>query len=100
MDNDEEKLQGLQEDDLLEESEVDTMMRQIISQTVGDKQLDHNSIDQWTTEIIEGCLKRLTAFGKPFKFIVVCNVSQKVLSAGSVCSLSLELQTCLCKPGT
>lgn len=72
--------QGLEEDDLLDDAEVDALIRDTIVQTIGtDTHFDHNSFSQWTTEIIEGTLKRLAALGKPFKYVVTCNLAQKVI---------------------
>lgn len=46
-------------------------------QVVGDNAFAHSKIDQWSSNIIEGALKRLAALGKPFKYIVTCNLTQK-----------------------
>lgn len=72
--------QGLEEDDLLDDAEVDALIRDTIVQTIGtDTQFDHDRFSQWTTEIIEGTLKRLAALGKPFKYVVTCNLAQQVI---------------------
>ena len=76
--NDEDARQGLAEDDLLDEAEVDTLVREAISLAVGDAPFQHDKINQWTNGIIEGCLKKLAALAKPFKYVVSCNLSQKV----------------------
>lgn len=70
--------QGLEEDDLLDDAEVDTLIRAVIVQTVGDNQFDYQSASQWTSEIIEECLKKLAGLSKPFKYVVTCNLAQKV----------------------
>lgn len=71
--------QGLEEDDLLDDAEVDALIRESIVQTLGsDCQFEHSNMNQWTNEIIEGCLKRLAGLGKPFKYVVTCNLAQKV----------------------
>lgn len=75
--DDDNALDGLTEDDLIDDAEVDTMVRQAIGQTVGENQLILGKLDSWTTNIIEGCLKRLGALQKPFKYVVTCNLSQK-----------------------
>lgn len=68
---------GLTEDDLMDDAEVDTMIRGAIGAAIGDNQFLHAKIDLWSSNIIEGCLKRLAALNKPFKYIVTCNLSQK-----------------------
>lgn len=78
MDFDDDARQGLQEDDLLDDAEVDTLIRDAILQTVGDSLFDHEQITVWTNEIVEGCLKRLANLTKPFKYVVTCNLAQKV----------------------
>lgn len=70
--------QGLQEDDLLDNAEVDGLIRDTINQTIGDSLFDHANIKTWTTDIVDGCLKRLASQRKPFKYVVTCNVAQKV----------------------
>lgn len=68
---------GLHEDDLIDDAEVDSMIREAISQVVADNQFIHNKINAWSSNIVEGCLKRLAALQKPFKYVVTCNLSQK-----------------------
>jgi len=68
---------GITEDDLIDDAEIDTMVRESIAQTVGENNFLLNKIDSWSTNIIEGCLKRLAALQKPFKYVVTCNLSQK-----------------------
>ena len=70
--------QGLQEDDLLEDAEVDTLVREAIAQALGETQFKHDMVLQWTNGIIEGCLKKLAVLAKPFKYVVTCSLSQKV----------------------
>lgn len=65
------------DEQLLEDAEVDTMVREAISQVVGDNQFIHSKIDIWPSNIVEGCLKRLAGLSKPFKYVVTCNLTQK-----------------------
>lgn len=85
--DDDDGRQGLQEDDLLDAAEVDTLIRDSIIQTIGDSLFELASIKPWTNEIIDGCLKRLTALRKPFKYVVTCNLAQRV----SLLQISLRL---------
>ena len=75
---DEDARQGLEEDDLLDDAEVDTLVREAIAQALGETQFKHDMVTQWTNGIIEGCLKRLSVLAKPFKYVVTCSLSQKV----------------------
>jgi dynein light chain Tctex-type 1 len=68
---------GMTEEDLMDDAEVDSMVREAINAAVGDNQFLHSKIDLWSNNIVEGCLKRLAAVGKPFKYIVTCNLMQK-----------------------
>jgi dynein light chain Tctex-type 1 len=68
---------GLTEDDLIDDAEVDTMVREAILAAVGDSQFLHAKIDAWSGNIVEGCLKRLAALSKPFKYVLTCNLTQK-----------------------
>lgn len=68
---------GLTEDDLMDDAEVDTMVREAVGTAIGDNQFLHSKIDAWSNNVVEGCLKRLAALGKPFKYIVTCNLTQK-----------------------
>lgn len=74
---DEGLIDGLTEDDLVDDAEVDTMVRESISTSVGDNQFLHAKIDTWSANVVEGCLKRLAALNKPFKYVVTCNLTQK-----------------------
>lgn len=74
---DDSQANDLAEEDLVDDAEVDTMVRESIHQVLGDAHFTHSKIDHWVANIIEGCLKRLAAFAKPFKYIVTCNLQQK-----------------------
>ncbi|KAG1676231.1 hypothetical protein FOA52_006448 [Chlamydomonas sp. UWO 241] len=69
---------GMTEDDLMDDAEVDTMVREAVSSVVADNAFAHNKIDIWANNCVEGCLKRLAALNKPFKYIVTCNLTQKL----------------------
>lgn len=77
-------LGGLKEDDLVDDAEIDTMVRESVSATVGDAQFLHAKIDTWANNVVEGCLKRLAALSKPFKYVVTCNLTQKAGAGGVV----------------
>jgi dynein light chain Tctex-type 1 len=75
--DDEGTFDELTEDDLIDDAEVDTMVREAVSATIGDNQFAHAKIDVWASNIVEGCLKKLAALNKPFKYVVTCNLTQK-----------------------
>lgn len=68
---------GVAVDDLVDDAEVDTMIRETIQQVVADNAFTHAKISTWANNIVEGCLKRLAALQKPFKYVITCNLSQK-----------------------
>lgn len=57
----------LQEEDLIDETDIDTLVREAIAQVIGENQFIHTKAGQWSANIVEGCLKRLAALAKPFK---------------------------------
>lgn len=75
--DDEAQSEGINEEDLMDDAEVDTMIRESITQVLGDAIFLHSKIDVWVANIVEGCLKRLAAFSKPFKYVVTCNLQQQ-----------------------
>jgi dynein light chain Tctex-type 1 len=95
MDNDP-GMDQMTEDDLLDDAEIDTLVREVVTGAVGDSPFALAKIDAWTGNIVEGCLKRLAALNKPFKYVITCNLSQK---AGA----GLHAGACSCPrapPGT
>ena len=70
-------IDGIQDDDLIDDADVDTMIRRAITSVVGDNQFIHRNSNTWSSNIVEGCLKYLANLQKPFKYVVTCNLSQK-----------------------
>ncbi|EFN57169.1 hypothetical protein CHLNCDRAFT_21434 [Chlorella variabilis] len=66
-------LDGLHENDLIDEAEVDSIVRESILHTIGDTPWADSKVGTWTSHIIEGALKKLAALQKPMKYI--CHVS-------------------------
>ena len=60
----------------------------LIVQAIGDSQFAHSKLNLWTNNIVEGCLKKLAALGKPFKYVVTCNLVQKAGAGLHVASSS------------
>jgi hypothetical protein len=42
---------------------------QSVETAIGQQQYQHNKVSQWSSNIVEQCLKRLTSLGKPFKYV-------------------------------
>lgn len=45
------------------------MRAQSVETAVGMNPYQHAKVNQWASSIVEACLKKLTALGKPFKYI-------------------------------
>ncbi|KAK9828431.1 hypothetical protein WJX81_007530 [Elliptochloris bilobata] len=61
--------QGLTEDQLVDDAVMDTLIRESVSQTIGDNPFSQARVHQWTSNMTDGCLKRLAALNKPFKYV-------------------------------
>lgn len=70
-------LDGLTEDDLMDDAEVDSLLRECISGATNDSQFQHAKADALSANIAEACVKRLAALNKPFKYVLTCNLTQK-----------------------
>lgn len=77
MADDDGTIAGLSEEDLIDDAEVDTLIRDSVSQTVGESQFTLAKINLWSSNVVEGCLKKLASLNKPFKYVVTCNLTQK-----------------------
>lgn len=53
------------------------IIKECVESAIGVNAYQHNKINQWTTNIIEQCLKKLTSLGKPYKYIVSSVMLQK-----------------------
>ena len=70
--------QGLTEDQLIDDAMMDTLIRESVSQTVGDNAFSQARVHQWTSSMTDGCLKRLAALNKPFKYVCHFTLGQRV----------------------
>jgi len=70
-------ISGLREEELITNEEMDTIVKEAIDQAVGQNAYQHHKINLWTSNIVEGCLKRLASLTKPFKYVVTVNFIQK-----------------------
>ena len=68
--------------DIPEESisseEVQVLVNETVNTVIGSGQFQHSLVDKWTSYVVEGCLKKLASLGKPLKYIVSCNIQQRV----------------------
>mmetsp|Transcript_41576 Transcript_41576/g.50427 ORF Transcript_41576/g.50427 Transcript_41576/m.50427 type:complete len:118 (-) Transcript_41576:491-844(-) len=80
---------GLREDQLVTTEEVDTVIREAVESTIGTSAFQHNKINAWTSNVVEGALKRLASLQKPFKYVVTVALVQK--SGGGVHTASTSL---------
>ncbi len=56
---------------------MEGIIRDVVAATIGEAPFQHAKMTPWVEAITEGCMKRLVALAKPFKFVVTTNVSQK-----------------------
>eukprot|EP00164_Ancoracysta_twista_P005076 GFYU01006913.1.p1 GENE.GFYU01006913.1~~GFYU01006913.1.p1 ORF type:complete len:117 (-),score=19.74 GFYU01006913.1:41-391(-) len=57
--------------------EVQMIIKESIEGSLQNASYHHNKVSQWTSSVLESCLKRLTGLNKPFKYIVTCIIMQK-----------------------
>eukprot|EP00126_Sphaerothecum_destruens_P008136 Sdes_comp20101_c0_seq2m13099 len=57
--------------------EVNNIIKESIEQSLQNTVYNHNKVSQWTANVVELCLKKLTALNKPFKYVVTNIIMQK-----------------------
>jgi len=57
--------------------DVSNIIKESIEFSLQNATYHHNKVAQWTSNVVEQCLRRLTALNKPFKYIVTCIIMQK-----------------------
>lgn len=57
--------------------DVNNIIKDSIDHTLQSAEYQHNKVAQWTSNIVEQALKRLTSLNKPFKYIVTAIIMQK-----------------------
>jgi dynein light chain Tctex-type 1 len=57
--------------------DVQNIIKETVEGTLQSAVYQHNKVPQWTNNVVEQCLKRLTALNKPFKYVVTCIIVQK-----------------------
>eukprot|EP00002_Diphylleia_rotans_P002341 TRINITY_DN1149_c0_g1_i2.p1 TRINITY_DN1149_c0_g1~~TRINITY_DN1149_c0_g1_i2.p1 ORF type:complete len:114 (+),score=22.03 TRINITY_DN1149_c0_g1_i2:72-413(+) len=59
------------------QEDVNNIIKDAVEATLQSAVYNHNKVTQWTSNIVEQCLKRLAGLNKPFKYVVTCIVMQK-----------------------
>ena len=49
--------------------DVQNIIKESVETTLQNAVYNHAKVPQWTSTVVEQCLKRLTALNKPFKYI-------------------------------
>ncbi|KAL6042530.1 Dynein light chain Tctex-type [Balamuthia mandrillaris] len=62
---------------LLTVEEVQQILKEATEETLIGQTYHHTSVSQWTKEIMDTCIRNLTALKKPYKYIVSCTILQK-----------------------
>ena len=57
--------------------EVNGIIKACIDEQLLNAPYKHAFVGTWTSNIVEGCVKQLTALKKPFKYVVTCVIMQK-----------------------
>ena len=58
--------------------EVCAVIQDSIASVIGEKMaFAEDKVGTWTNNIVEGCVAKLTALHKPFKYIATCIIMQK-----------------------
>mmetsp|Transcript_25175 Transcript_25175/g.54995 ORF Transcript_25175/g.54995 Transcript_25175/m.54995 type:complete len:114 (+) Transcript_25175:660-1001(+) len=70
------ELQSSEESAFVQE-DVTAVIKEAVDSVLSSASYQHNKIGQWTSNVIEGCMKRLKDLNKPFKYIVTSIIVQK-----------------------
>ena len=57
--------------------EVSNIIKESVDTVLQSEQYSADRMGQWTNNCMEGCMKRLTALAKPYKYVVTCLIMQK-----------------------
>ncbi len=58
--------------------DIEGVVRNAIHSTLNEVNYNSKKVNEWTNNIVTGCLKELQALGRPFKYIITCVIMQKV----------------------
>lgn len=57
--------------------DVSNIIKETIDSVLQHASYNHNKVGQWTSNVVERTLKRLTQLNKPFKYVVTAVIMQK-----------------------
>ncbi|KAI8469600.1 MAG: dynein light chain Tctex1 [Monoraphidium minutum] len=57
--------------------EVSAVVKEAVDGVLVNQAFSDQMVGRWTTGCLEGCIKRLVALGKPYKYVVTCTIMQK-----------------------
>ncbi|XP_038137581.1 dynein light chain Tctex-type 1 [Cyprinodon tularosa] len=57
--------------------DVNKIIKDTLETVIGENSYKHSRVNQWSTNVVEQCLLRLSKLGKPYKYIVNCFIMQK-----------------------
>mmetsp|Transcript_2467 Transcript_2467/g.5085 ORF Transcript_2467/g.5085 Transcript_2467/m.5085 type:complete len:114 (-) Transcript_2467:74-415(-) len=57
--------------------DVNNIIKESIDSILLNATYTQQKVGQWTSQIVESCMKRTTALNKPFKYVVTCVIMQK-----------------------
>mmetsp|Transcript_16218 Transcript_16218/g.31151 ORF Transcript_16218/g.31151 Transcript_16218/m.31151 type:complete len:114 (+) Transcript_16218:269-610(+) len=57
--------------------DVNNIIKESIDSVLLNAAYNHHMVGQWTSQVVESCMKRLTGLNKPFKYVVTCVIMQR-----------------------
>lgn len=57
--------------------DVNSIIKESIDAVLQNQQYSEVKVGQWTSQCLEGCMQRLSALNKPYKYVVTCIIMQK-----------------------
>ncbi|KAF3421917.1 hypothetical protein E2986_01462 [Frieseomelitta varia] len=62
-------MEDMQEETQFVVDDVSKIIKEAIEVSIGGNAYQHNKVNQWTSNVVEGCLGNLTKLQKPYKYI-------------------------------
>jgi len=57
--------------------DVNDIIKETVDGVLQNQDYAHPLVGQWTNDVVAQCVRRLTALGKPFKYVVTCVIMQR-----------------------
>eukprot|EP00127_Corallochytrium_limacisporum_P007330 Clim_evm17s247 gene=Clim_evmTU17s247 len=70
-------MDGLEEPVHFIPEEVTHVVTDCVEQNLANVAYHHGKVSQWTSNVLEATLKKLSGLGKPYKYVVSCTIMQK-----------------------